>query len=145
RRFGRAWRSDDRAQSFVHVESWRIEGPDDGSSGIHSLFLRQAGEGVSKDHLFHPDRLRQLACHYVPLVQSLFPFDLLIAYGSGRARDGGAYGLHNRVLAIVDGKVGFLRLRRARFDPLSGAMAGAWTNLEWSSTGPTAPGQGPTI
>src|SRR5262245_58873918 len=70
-----AGRDVDRAQSFARFAIWRIEGPDDGSRSIHSLFLRQASDGVSPGLFFHPSRLTRLSCEYVRLVQSVFPFE----------------------------------------------------------------------
>jgi hypothetical protein len=99
---------EDRAQSFGRIQRWLITGLDEGTGAIHSAFLRESGKGLHPNHEYQPKHLTDVVCHYVRLVQSVLPFDILVASGSGRAKDGAFKPFSNRVIGIVDGKVGML-------------------------------------
>lgn len=136
---------EDRAQSFGRLEVWRVAGLQNESKGIHSLFLQAAGDGISSRHASHPSHLSDVVCDYARLVQSVLPFDVLVACGRGRARDGTICSFGNRVLAIVDGRAGFLGSPRNTLIQEDGATIGHWTNVQLSPTGPLASPRGPTL
>jgi hypothetical protein len=137
--------NENRAQSFATVDHWRIHGRDDGGKSLHSLFLRQADDAMSPRHAYRSDRLSDIVCDYVRLVQTVFPFEVLAAHGSGRASDGVGVGFSSRLLGIVDGKLGFLTSPRNTLVEDDGAWVTCWTGMEWAPTGPVAARRGPSL
>jgi hypothetical protein len=138
-----ATEGEDRAQSFARIDTWSIDaeqaevGP--AALRIHGVYLAQAGDGMSRQHSFHPTKLRDVACRYARVVQSVLPFEIIVASGEGRADDGTTCSFGNRVLAVVDGKVGFLLPPQntiAREE--DGELVERWTALCFAPTGPLA-------
>jgi hypothetical protein len=136
---------EDRAQSFAQIDTWSVdaEAGDVGTAAlrIHQVYLAQAGDGVSRQHSLHPTRLRDVACRYARVVQSALPFEIIVASGEGRADDGTTRHFGSRVLAVVDGKIGFLtppESTRVAEAHEGGEVVERWTALCFSPTGPLA-------
>jgi hypothetical protein len=133
---------EDRAQSFARIDTWSIDaeqtevGP--AALQIHRVYLAQAGDGMSRQHSFHPSKLRDVACRYARIVQSVLPFEIIVASGEGRADDGTICNFANRVLAVVEGKVGFVLPPENTLVREDGELVARWTALCFAPTGPLA-------
>jgi hypothetical protein len=135
---------EDRAQSFARVDRWRVAGYDNITDSLHALYLREAGAGTSSRHAYHPSRLADVTCDYVRLVQTVFPFEIVVASGGGRAGDGTACTFGTRVMGIVDGIAGFIGSPRNTLEEEDGVAFGRWTGVEFCTTGPLASRRGST-
>ncbi|MDB4993587.1 MAG: hypothetical protein JWM74_1019 [Myxococcaceae bacterium] len=133
---------EDRAQSFARIDTWSVDA-ESGELGaaalrIHGVYLAQAGDGMSRQHSFHPTKLRDVACRYARVVQSALPFEIIVASGEGRADDGATVTFGNRVLAVVDGKIGFLLPPHSTLVREDGELVERWTAICFAPTGPLA-------
>lgn len=134
---------EDRAQSFGRLETWSVDAREPTEVGaaaqrIHEVYLAQAGDGINRQHALHPTRLFDVACRYARVVQSVLPFEVIVASGEGRARDGTTSQFGNRVLGVDQGKVGFLLPPASTVVREDGQLLDRWTGLFLSSTGPLA-------
>ncbi len=136
---------EDRAQSFGRVDRWQVRGRDGSKAAIHSLFLGAAGGGISSKHGSHPANLTDVVCDYARLVQSVLPFEVLVASGRGRTKDGMTRPLSNQLFAVVDGRVGFLGSPRNTLVTEDGETISCWTGIELSATGPLAARRGSVV
>jgi hypothetical protein len=134
---------EDRAQSFARVELW--EATDSPGEGVHALYLRNTGDGKSREHAYHPKNLAGVQCRYARLVQTVFPFDIVVASGTGESAEGTRTTFGNRVLALNDGKAGFLESPVSTTAREDGEVVSCWSRVRWAATGPLATRRGPTV
>jgi len=135
---------EDRAQSFARVELFEVHGPGDRGSA-QAAFLESAGGIYSARDDRHPSQLADIVCEYVHLVQDVLPFELFVAHGHGRKKDGALSSFGGRILGVVDGAFGFVGSSvSTRGEPEGEALTSVWSALEFSTTGPFASRRGAT-
>jgi hypothetical protein len=126
-RYSRA--DEDRAQSFACVDRWRVSGLDWEGTGLHAMFVRDAGHRKSVQDQFHPTRLTGLVCDYARLVQSVLPVEMIAANGGGQAKDGVGYTFPARVIGIINGQVGFVTSPHSTLLREDDVVMNKWTDV----------------
>jgi hypothetical protein len=103
---------------------------------LHELYLLDAATPYARNDARHPGNLRDLACSYARLPAGVLPFEIFVAHGSGKTRDGEPSGFAHRAFVLVDKQLGLLQSLDGNLVPgPEGGLVNTWDSLALKPVG----------